>query len=271
MSRQAVLWPRTCAWCRGAIAVTARVDARTCSKACRQAIHRARCRDVRILATDRPLRLAYADPPYPGNARLYAGHPDYAGEVDHAALIRRLSIEYDGWALSTSATALPGVLAECVAQDLEVRVAAWVKGRPVPHPTARIRQAWEPVVYVPARAVMPAGERRVPDALVGVASRRRTTIPGAVIGMKPPAFCYWLFDLLGAMAGDELDDLYPGSGIVGWSWASFVAAGDTSRPGPLDASLDVGRDASLDVAAIVSLYPGLDPYTAEAVAMAGAL
>lgn len=56
------------------------------------------------VAPGRPLRLAYADPPYPGNARLYRDHPDYGGEVDHAALIERLSA-YDGWALSTSAEA----------------------------------------------------------------------------------------------------------------------------------------------------------------------
>lgn len=50
------------------------------------------------VAPGRPLRLAYADPPYPGKARLYRDHPDYGGEVDHAALIVRLT-EYDGWAL----------------------------------------------------------------------------------------------------------------------------------------------------------------------------
>lgn len=34
------------------------------------------------------MRFAYADPPYPGKARKYYGaHPDFAGEVDHAALI----------------------------------------------------------------------------------------------------------------------------------------------------------------------------------------
>jgi hypothetical protein len=38
------------------------------------------------VAAGRPLRLAYADPPYPGKARLYQDHPDYGGEVDHAEL-----------------------------------------------------------------------------------------------------------------------------------------------------------------------------------------
>ena len=42
------------------------------------------------------MRIAYADPPYPGCAHLYADHPDYAGEVDHADLLARLNAEYDG-------------------------------------------------------------------------------------------------------------------------------------------------------------------------------
>jgi hypothetical protein len=40
------------------------------------------------------VRFAYADPPYPGCAHYYEGHPDFAGEVDHAALINRLVDEY---------------------------------------------------------------------------------------------------------------------------------------------------------------------------------
>lgn len=46
------------------------------------------------------MKFAYADPPYIGQAkRLYGDHPDFAGEVDHAALIVDL-LRYDGWALS---------------------------------------------------------------------------------------------------------------------------------------------------------------------------
>jgi hypothetical protein len=79
-----------------------------CSVRCRQARHRF----LRVVgyaeyvAPSRPLCLAFTDPPYPGNARLYRDHPDYAGEVDHAELVRR-PVTYDGWALSTSAEALP--------------------------------------------------------------------------------------------------------------------------------------------------------------------
>lgn len=259
---------RSCGWCRLAIAVTARSDSRYCSKRCRQAAHRTGIRRLELDATDRPLRIAYADPPYPGlAARYYADQADFAGEVDHADLIRRLST-YDGWALSTSAGALPMVLGlASTLQPRRVRVAAWVKGSR-PHVSARLLNAWEPVLYVPARHPSCPPARQVDDALVGVAPRRRSTLPGALIGMKPPAFCRWVFDLLGALPGDELFDLFPGSGIVSWTFdhylssgstrdasrrpradASSVATFDTSQPGPPDASSRTSADASRRAAA----------------------
>ena len=101
---------RLCAWCENPISARARRDAVCCSVRCRQARHRF-LRAVgyaEAVAPGRPLGLAYADPPYPGKAHLYRDHPDYGGEVDYAALLARLA-EYDGWALSTSAEALPAV------------------------------------------------------------------------------------------------------------------------------------------------------------------
>jgi hypothetical protein len=213
----------TCGWCRGRILATRR-DARYCSKRCRQAAHRAKIGRSELRATGRPLRLAYADPPYPGTARRYYGHhPDYAGEVDHVALLSRLAT-YDGWALSTSARALPAVLSMAVGLGLEVRVAVWHR-YPRPHPRARIVNAWDPVVYVPAGPrARPAGTRAVVDSIIGagVAHSMRRTLPGAVVGMKSPRFCEWLFRLLGGAPGDTLDDLFPGSGIVARSWALYV-------------------------------------------------
>lgn len=168
------------------------------------------------------MRLAYADPPYPGNARRYYGsHPDFAGEVDHAALLSRLA-SYDGWALSTSARALPAVLALCVAQGLTVRVGAWMRGAR-PHATAHVVNAWEPVVFAGGRDTSDG----TPDALIAVA-RARPTLPTSVVGMKPPAFIEWVFRLLGAQLGDELDDLFPGSGLVTRSWHLYQGR-DPSR------------------------------------------
>jgi hypothetical protein len=231
---------RRCAWCDGPLPARARRDAITCSQPCRQARNRvaryaspraggdASRGDGAIAAR----RLAYADPPYPGLAGYYRDHPDYAGEVDHGDLFRRLST-YDGWALSTSARALPAVLALAVAQDLPVRVAAWIRG-PRPHATARhALNAWEPVVYSPASRDMsrvqgPLQARRVDVLVHGVSPM--VTLPSRVIGAKPAAFCRWMFDLIGACPGDTLDDLFPGSGIVGKSWAFFTAAErDASR------------------------------------------
>jgi hypothetical protein len=231
---------RVCAWCSGPIPTGARRDAVCCSVRCRQARHRF-ARTVgraRTVAGGRPLRLAYADPPYPGKARrLYGSHPDYAGEVDHADLVRRLS-GYDGWALSTSASALPAVLALC---PPGVRVAAWHRGE---RPTAswRALSAWEPVIYHGGREVEPTGRavRRVDSLVHGISPM--TTLPGRVIGAKPAAFCRWVFDLLGAAPGDSLDDLFPGSGAVARAWAAFTA--DPSWQALRDASRSAGADAS---------------------------
>lgn len=37
-------------------------------------------------------------------------------------------------------------------------------------------------------------------------------------GAKPAEFCRWLFRVLGTQRGDELIDLYPGSGMVSDVW-----------------------------------------------------
>ena len=197
---------RLCAWCENPIPAKARRDAVCCSVRCRQARHRFlhAVGYADSVAPGRPLRLAYADPPYPGNARLYRDHPNYGGEVDHAALLAQLS-EYDGWALSTSAQALPVVLALC---PPGVRVAAWHRGE---RPT-RSRwplHAWEPVIYCGGRQLT-GGARRADSIVCGVGPL--DTLPGRVLGAKPAAVCRWIFILLGACPGDTLDDLFPAPG-----------------------------------------------------------
>jgi hypothetical protein len=148
---------RVCAWCDNPIPARARRDAVCCSVRCRQARYRF-LRAVgyaEAVALGRSLRLAHADPPYPGKARLYRDHKDYRGEVDHAALVERLAA-YDGWAMSTSAAPLPAVLALCPAG---VRVAAWHRSE---RPT-RSRwplYAWEPVIYHRGRQSSPVGNAR---------------------------------------------------------------------------------------------------------------
>jgi hypothetical protein len=249
---------RRCAWCRGPIPATARRDAVCCSVRCRQARHRFTRTVGRPAGVEggRPLRLAYADPPYPGKAWLYRGHPDYAGEVDHAALIRRLSA-YDGWALSTSAAALPAVLALCPAG---VRVAAWHRGE---RPTVSRwpLNAWEPVLFCGGRPLDPSRvdadpstrrasthriqTRRVDSLVHGISPM--TTLPGRVIGTKPAAFCRWLFELLGAAPGDMFDDLFPGSGAVTRAWLAYTTNPSYGPEG--DASCHAGTTRHLTTTA----------------------
>jgi len=92
------------------------------------------------------MKFAYADPPYPGQAkRWYGKHPDYAGEVDHAELIARLEADYpDGWALSSNAVSLPTILRLC---PIDIRVAAWhnTNSQP-PGAIGGWWWSWEPVI-----------------------------------------------------------------------------------------------------------------------------
>jgi hypothetical protein len=207
---------RPCGWCDDPIPEDARADAKYCSKSCRQAAHRFyRGRDratSRSAIATTPLRLAYADPPYPGKARIYRDHPDFAGEVDHVALLVELERDFpDGWALSTSALALPSILRLDVCPD-DVRVAAWHRGERSTRSHWPL-SAWEPVVYRGGRQIAGDGVTTRTDSLVYHA-RARTTDPRRVTGAKPAEFVWWLFDLLGAAAIDELVDVFPGSGGV---------------------------------------------------------
>lgn len=250
---------RSCAWCRSRIRATARRDARFCSQSCRQASHRFTRGAVARARCDASMRFAYADPPYPGMAHLYRGHPDYAGEVDHSRLAEQLVTDFpDGWALSTSARALPFVLS-CFA-GVDVSVAAWFRRRR-PNVTARRPvSAWEPVVFAGGRDASPVATSDASAAAPGDGSRQpgrdaslvdrghaslvddghvcrwdaviclgstRTTDPNRVIGAKPAEFAYWMFDLLGALPGDELVDLFPGSGGIGRAWAHYTSLDTT--------------------------------------------
>lgn len=160
------------------------------------------------MRAERPLRMAYADPPYPGLARrYYGGEATFAGEVDHVALLEQLS-NYDGWALSTGEFALRDLLPLC---PPGVRVCPWVK--PV-HPSPRtygLHGAWEALVVVPGRRLRPGTRNWLHAAPARLGGSR-------LAGRKPIAFVAWLFDVLGLLPGDELVDLFPGSGVVSAAW-----------------------------------------------------
>lgn len=164
------------------------------------------------------MRIGYADPPYPGQAkRHYAGHSDYAGEVDHEDLLTRLSENYDGWALHTASTTLPGIV--LLASRLGIsdfRIMAWVKPFCAFKRNVSVAYAWEPVLVKAVRKPVVSGRMVMRDWI-----SESITLKRGLTGAKPEAVCRWVFEMLGAEPDDELDDLYPGTGAVTAAWRSW--------------------------------------------------
>lgn len=170
--------------------------------------------------------MAYADPPYIGqSAKHYGDHPDYAGEVDHEQLIDHLVHDYpDGWALSLSSPTLKQILNLC---PDDVRVMAWVKPFAAFKRNVRVAYAWEPVIVRPAERL----EGAIPTR--DFVAEPITMLRG-LAGVKPDGFCHWLFTAMGLRpgVGDQLDDLYPGSGAVARAWESW----NSRLPLPVEAA-----------------------------------
>lgn len=186
------------------------------------------------------MRLAIADPPYPphralrrdrpeGNQRVtvrsrsrrwYGDGPhsadmpraDFhpaAGDWDsrdrHQELLAHLMENYDGWAIATS----PDGLDAYTPFPLMARIAVWHKPNSIPG-GHRLKSCWEPVLVGPPEARANRVGGIVPDVLVA-------GTPGAKFaGAKPTPWTHWVLDMLGYdPATDTVDDLFPGSGLVG--------------------------------------------------------
>jgi hypothetical protein len=167
------------------------------------------------------VRLAYADPPYPGMSGFYKDHPDFGGEVDHEALIADL-VTFDGWCLHTASTTLGYVLRlveEARARALgrswqfDFRVMAWVKPFASFKKNVAVAYAWEPVIVKAARPRRFDGYTTITDWVAEPITLRR-----GLTGAKPEAVCRWLFECMGAEQADELLDVYPGTGAVARAW-----------------------------------------------------
>ena len=229
--------PRRCAWCLKLLPATAKAAQVFCTRKCRQWAFRLRRRRTTDARNAQPMRFAYADPPYVGLARRYYQHEEsYGGEVDHAALIAQLEAGgFDGWALSASAKSLRVVLPLC---PEGLRVAAWTKPHPPSSLTYGPHNCWEPLIVVGGRKLRP-GFR---DWICTSVARGG----GELMGRKPIAFCSWLFEQLGMLPGDELVDLFPGSGVVSRAWAELSRShrGDASPEYSSDVSPAPGGNAS---------------------------
>lgn len=151
------------------------------------------------------MRLAYADPPYPGKAHLYPENT----EVDHVELIAQLN-EYDGWALSTDERSLGYVLPLC---PQGTRILAWCRSN-APFFGQNPAPSWEPVLLSAAR-IRPVDVRSF--MVCGIPALGHSLLTG----QKPRAFCEWVIRCLGALPGDTLDDLFPGTGAMSEAWNVF--------------------------------------------------
>jgi hypothetical protein len=167
-----------------------------------------------------PMRFAYADPPYLGKCGKFYSHDHPIGQcwddqLTHELLIKDLVASYpDGWALSCSSPDLGWLLPLC---PPGVRIAAWVKPFCIFKKGVRPAYAWEPVIFMGGR-----NKKHPPPAKGGSQTTPKdylaepVTLRKGLTGAKPPAFCRWVLDLLGYIDGrDTLEDLFPGTGIMG--------------------------------------------------------
>lgn len=168
------------------------------------------------------MKLAYADPPYLGCCALYDHHhPDGLCWDDvntHWLLIERLQREFpDGWALSASSVSLRELLPAC---PPDVRIAAWVKPFCAFKKGVRPAYAWEPVIFRGGRNPK-NGHPHPPPPKNGAQTTPKDfiaesiTMKKGLTGAKPERVCMWILDLLNAQEGDEIIDLFPGTGIMG--------------------------------------------------------
>lgn len=176
------------------------------------------------------MRFAYADPPYIGCAKRYAG----GKEVNHRMLVAHLEDDFDGWALSMHSRpdAVAEIIGHCDSRKPSLRLMAWVKHYAPSRPGVMPVYSWEPVLLRPLpRPGREASYQR--DWLAGLASGMTT--PGRssgqrILGEKPPDFCRWVFECARLHPDDDFTDVFPGSGAVMEAWRGWR---ESRRPEPL--------------------------------------
>lgn len=158
------------------------------------------------------MKFAFADPPYLGCGKLYAKHhPDaliWDDEATHRDLVQRLVDEYpDGWLMCLSSPSLRTILPMC---PTDCRVGSWVKPFAAFKANVTTAYAWEPVIFRGGRK-RPRTDDTVRDWLSEV-----ITLQKGLTGAKPERFCEWVLDLLNVdEREDQIDDLFPGTGVMG--------------------------------------------------------
>ena len=172
------------------------------------------------------MKLCIADPPYLGRAnRWYGdgcgdgkglGKADYHPEAKkwdnfqaHFDLIHELENNFDGWAIALTVHSLSTYM-QVIETDSRngIRVMSWIKPIAIPS-GSRIATSWEPVIIrIPKDRKGWKSGMRIKDHLI--ANPRQN----GFVGAKPEAWTHWVLDALGYQDGDQVIDMFGGSGAV---------------------------------------------------------
>jgi len=151
------------------------------------------------------MKFCYADPPYFGNGKSKYGYAEWDTKERHIELIKQLTDEFpDGWALSCNPADLIWLLPYC---PEGIRICAWCKTFHQIRPTT-IQYAWEAVLLFRGRKE----NKRKPMVRDWMACAR--TNKKGLQGAKPLAFNSWILQLLNYKEGDELVDMFKGTGSM---------------------------------------------------------
>ena len=180
------------------------------------------------------MKLCIADPPYLGSAHRWYGiggrakgkgkgradeHPEayvWDDPETHILLAERLLNEFDGFAIAGTSHSLSQYLSVIeTGRENGIRIMSWIKPASIPS-GSRITQSWEPVIVKVPHSRKGRGKgRQMVDYLVAPAPRRNFA------GSKPIAWTHWVLDAMGYQPGDEVIDMFNGSGAVSAAIQSY--------------------------------------------------
>lgn len=126
--------------------------------------------------------------------------------------------------MSLSSPSLKMILPMC---PDDCRVSPWVKPFAVFKPNVGVAYAWEPVIWRGGRR-----RTRQQDTVRDWVSAN-ITLQRGLTGAKPRDFCRWIFEMLNLEAGDEMFDIFPGSGAVASAWREWSGEMESAPVGAL--------------------------------------
>lgn len=173
------------------------------------------------------MKLCIADPPYLGRAARWYGkdgcgegygagkadeHPEaYLWDLSetHIDLVKNLEANYDGYAIALTVHSLSTYLGVINTDSRNgIRVLSWIKPIAVPS-GSRIATSWEPVIVkIPKERRGHGKGKSTKDHLIANPPQN------GFIGAKPAAWTEWVLDVMGYQNGDDVTDLFNGSGAV---------------------------------------------------------